>query len=72
MVENIHPRPLLRHQLIHRPLRRPSPLLPLHLLQRSLRYELPLHHRWFPPEPRHPRRLSLWVNFSRRGTLEWS
>ncbi|CAN1188135.1 hypothetical protein LINPERHAP2_LOCUS39147 [Linum perenne] len=45
MVENLHPRPLLRHQLIHRPLRRPSPLLPLHLLQRSLRHELPLHRR---------------------------
>ncbi|CAN1289686.1 hypothetical protein LINPERPRIM_LOCUS20394 [Linum perenne] len=25
MVKNLHPRPLLRHQLIHRPLRRPSP-----------------------------------------------
>ena len=58
VVENLLAGPMLRHQPLRRDLRRPPPLLPLHLHQQSLPNEPQIHRRRHSPKNHHALRPS--------------
>lgn len=50
MVENLLPRPMLRHKPLRCSVRGPSPILPLHRFQQPLPNEFPVHSRRHAPK----------------------